>query len=43
MIRAAVEYWAEFPTEIDARIAQGRETEVAARENWVRAHELLQA
>jgi hypothetical protein len=43
MIRAAVEYWAEFPTEIDARIAQGREAENAARENWVRAHELLQA
>jgi hypothetical protein len=43
MIRAAVEYWAEFPAEIDARIAQGRETEVQARENWVRANELLQS
>jgi hypothetical protein len=43
MIRAAVEYWAEFPTEIDARIAQGHEAETQARENWVRAKELLQA
>ena len=43
MIRAAVEYWAEFPTEIDERIAQGRETETQARENWVRANELLQS
>jgi hypothetical protein len=41
MIRAAVEYWAEFPTEIDARLEQGREAEAQARERWERPDELL--
>ena len=38
MIRAAVEYWAEFPDEIDDRIAHAREAEAALRERWRRAN-----
>jgi hypothetical protein len=38
-IRAAVEYWAEFPEEIDARIEVGRKAEAEAREKWRSAHE----
>jgi hypothetical protein len=34
MIRAAVEYWAEFPAEIDARLEQGKKVEYEARERW---------
>ena len=33
-IRAAVEYWADFPEEIDARIVDGRKAESEAREKW---------
>jgi hypothetical protein len=32
MIRAAVEYWAEFPVEIDARLEEGKKAEYEARE-----------
>jgi hypothetical protein len=41
LIRAAVEYWAEFPAEIDARIEQEREAEAQARGHWDRADALL--
>ena len=34
LIHAAVEYWAEFPDEIDDRIAHAREAEAAFRERW---------
>jgi len=37
-IRAAVEYWADFPEEIDARIEEGRQAETEAREKWRAAH-----
>jgi len=40
MIRAAVEYWAEFPEEVDARIEAGRKAESEAREQWRSAHDL---
>jgi hypothetical protein len=40
-IRAAVEYWAEFPREIDDRIAQARQSETEARQQWQRTAELL--
>jgi hypothetical protein len=33
-ISAAIEYWAEFPEEIDARIEDGRNAESEAREKW---------
>ena len=36
LIRAAVEYWAECPVEIDDRIALAREAEAAFRERWRR-------
>jgi hypothetical protein len=39
-IRAAVEYWAEFPEEVDARIEEGRKAESEARELWRSAHDL---
>jgi hypothetical protein len=38
-VRAAVEYWAEYPDEIDARIEDGRKAESEAREKWRSAHE----
>jgi hypothetical protein len=41
LIRAAVEYWAEFPTEIEARIERAREAEHQAEAHWQRANELL--
>ena len=41
LIRAAVEYWAEFPDEIDERIAYAREAEAAFRERWRRRTGLL--
>jgi len=34
LIRAAVEYWAEFPTEIDARLEASKKAEYEARERW---------
>jgi hypothetical protein len=40
-IRAAVEYWADFPEEVDARIEDGRKAESEAREKWRSAHELV--
>jgi hypothetical protein len=39
-IRAVIEYWAEFPDEVDARIEEGRKAESEAREQWVSAHDL---
>jgi hypothetical protein len=42
MIRAAVEYWAEFPDDIDTRIEEGKEAETQAQEHWRRANDLLQ-
>jgi hypothetical protein len=39
-IQAAVEYWAEFPEEIDARIEEGRKAESEAQEQWRSAHDL---
>jgi hypothetical protein len=41
-IRAAVEYWAEFPEEVDARIEQGRKAESEAREQWRSEHDLAE-
>ena len=41
LIRAAVEYWAEFPDEIDDRIARAREAEAAFRERWRRANGIV--
>jgi hypothetical protein len=41
LIQAAVEYWAEFPEEIDARIEQGREAEAQAMVHAARADRLL--
>jgi hypothetical protein len=41
LIQAAVEYWAEFPEEIDARIEQGREAEAQAKVHAARADQLL--
>ena len=41
-IRAAVEYWAEFPEEIDARIEQARKAESEAREQWRSAYDLAE-
>jgi hypothetical protein len=37
-IRAAVEYWADYPDEIDARIEDGRKAESEARDRWRSAH-----
>jgi hypothetical protein len=41
-IRAAIEYWAEFPEEIDARIEQSRKAESEAREQWRSAYDLAE-
>jgi hypothetical protein len=41
-IRAAVEYWAEFPEEVDARIEEGRKAESEARGQWRSARDLEQ-
>jgi hypothetical protein len=40
-IRAAVEYWAEFPDDVDAHIAHGREAEAQARTHAARLEALL--
>jgi hypothetical protein len=40
-IRAAVEYWAEFPDEVDFRIDLGRDDAARARVAALRAQELL--
>jgi hypothetical protein len=40
-LRAAVEYWAAFPDEVDARIEEGRKAESAAREQWRSANDLV--
>jgi hypothetical protein len=40
-IRAAVEYWAEFPDDVDAHIAHGREAEAQARVHAARLEALL--
>jgi hypothetical protein len=41
-IRAAVEYWVDFPEDIDARIEEGRNAESEAREKWRGARELVE-
>jgi hypothetical protein len=41
-IRAAVEYWVDFPEDIDARIEEGRTAESKAREEWRGARELVE-
>lgn len=41
-IRAAVEYWVDFPEDIDARIEEGRNAESKAREKWRGARELVE-
>jgi hypothetical protein len=41
VIRAAVEYWAEFPDDVDAYIAHGREAEAQAKERVERVETLL--
>jgi hypothetical protein len=41
-IRAAIEYWAEFPEEVDARIEEGRKAESEAREQWRSARDLAE-
>jgi hypothetical protein len=40
-IRAAIEYWAEFPTEIEARIERARGAELQAEAHWRRGNALL--
>jgi len=40
-IRAAVEYWAAFPDEVDAHIAHRRDTEAQARVQAGRVETLL--
>jgi hypothetical protein len=41
LIRAAVEYWAEYPDDVDAYIAHGQEAEVQAKERRERVETLL--
>jgi hypothetical protein len=41
LIRAAVEYWAEFPDDVDAYMAHSREAEIQANERVQRVETLL--
>jgi hypothetical protein len=41
-IRAALEYWVDFPEDIDARIEEGRKAESKAREKWRGARDLVE-
>jgi hypothetical protein len=41
LIRAAIEYWAEFPDEIEARIGRNKAAAAESRIRWQRANDLL--
>jgi len=41
LIRAAIAYWADYPTEVDALVARADEEEERARQRWEREQGLL--
>ncbi|MDQ1516239.1 MAG: hypothetical protein QOE80_2069 [Actinomycetota bacterium] len=41
LIRAAIAYWADYPTEVDALMARADEEEARARQRWEREQGLL--
>lgn len=41
LVRAAIAYWADYPTEVDGLVARADEEEVQARQRWEREQGLL--
>lgn len=41
LVRAAVDYWADYPDDVDARVSRADEESRAAEERWRRERRLL--